>query len=92
MQVAGPTAARADGEPSGQRSVGGRGECGRLLVTHVLPGHFGNTPDRVGEAVEAVARQPVDTADAAERQRGDDMVGDGRHPVTLCDFGALPYA
>ena len=89
MQVAGPAAARADRELSGQRGVGGRCEGGGLLVTHVLPRHFGSSPDRVGEAVEAVAGQAVDAADTAERERGDDVIGNGRHAATLCEFGVL---
>ena len=40
VQVAGPAAARADREAVGQRGVGGRCECGRLLVTHMLPRRF----------------------------------------------------
>ena len=67
MQVAGPAAARADRQLSGQRGVGGRGERGGLLVTDVLPDDVTRAPDRVGEAVEAVAGQSVDAANAADR-------------------------
>ncbi len=40
MQVARPATARADRELAGERGVGGRGEGGGLLVTHVLPRRF----------------------------------------------------
>ncbi len=92
MQVAGPAAARADRQLPGERGVGGRREAGGLLVTHMLPRHFGRAPDGVGEPVEAVPRQPVDAANAADCQCGDDVIGNGRHRLTLCDFGALPCA
>ena len=68
MQVARPAAAGADRKLSGQRRIGGRRERGRLLVTDVLPSDFTGTPDRVGESVEAVAREAVDAAHAADRQ------------------------
>ena len=66
MQVARAAAACADRQLSGQRGIGGRRERGRLLVTDVLPSDFTGAPDRVGEAVEAVAGQAVDTAHTAE--------------------------
>jgi hypothetical protein len=67
MQVPRAAAACADREPARQRGVGRRRERRRLLVTDVLPSGFAGATDRVGEAVEAVTRQTVDTAHAADR-------------------------
>ncbi len=68
VQVARSAAACAHRQLSGQRGVGRGCERGGLLVTDVLPSDFTGTPDRVGEAVEAVPGQPVHAANAADPQ------------------------
>jgi hypothetical protein len=81
---------RAHCQLAGQPGVRGRSEGRGLFVAHVLPRHGAGTSQRVGETVQAVARQAVDTLDTADSKRGDDVVGDGRHGRLLVgDFGVF---
>jgi hypothetical protein len=77
--VAGPAAGGAHGELPGQGRLGRRREGGGLLVPYVQPLDAAVAAQRVGKAVQRVARQPVDAADAARLEVGDDQVGDGAH-------------
>jgi len=74
VQVPWPAAARADRELARHRGFARGGERGRLLVTHVLPGHAAVTAQRVREAVQRIPRQPVDAADTGVLQGLDDEV------------------
>ena len=76
----GPQLAAHTASCAGDRGLAGGRERGRLLVADVLPGDVTVAAQRVGEAVQRVARQPVDPADAGGLQGGDHDVGDrGRH-------------
>lgn len=79
VQIAWAATTRTHGQLAGQRGVGGRGEGGGLLVADVLPGDLAAAPDGVGESVEAVTGKAVDATYPAQRQRGDDLVCNGRH-------------
>ncbi|CDP83973.1 hypothetical protein BN975_01241 [Mycolicibacterium farcinogenes] len=90
VQIARAATARAHGQLTGQRGVGGRGEGGGLLVPNVLPGELAAAADRVGESVEAVTGKSVDPSHPAQRQRRDDLVCNGRHDASpVCDFGVI---
>ncbi len=83
MQVAGPATARADRQLTRKGRIRGGRERRGLLVTDVLPRDFAGSAYRVGEPVEAVARQAVDATNPTDAQGGDDVIGDGRHPATI---------
>ena len=61
VQVAGAAAAGADRELAGQFGVGGGGERCGFLVAHVHPLDLAATPDRVGDWVQTVADDAIDT-------------------------------
>lgn len=69
MQIAGSAAADADGEMIGECGVGAGRERSSLLVADVFPADVARSANGVGESVEAVAGQAVDSADTAELQR-----------------------
>jgi hypothetical protein len=64
VQVARSAARRADRQLAGGGGLTCGGERGRLFVAHVLPGHVRLAAQCVGQAVQRVARQPVDATDA----------------------------
>jgi hypothetical protein len=68
VQIARTAGDRADRQLAGERCVCGGREPRGLLVTDVFPRDFTGAPDGVGEPVEAVARQAVDAANAADPQ------------------------
>jgi hypothetical protein len=59
MEVARPATTDSHRELAGDRRLTGSGEPGGFLVTHVLPGDLAVTTQRVGEAVQRVARNAV---------------------------------
>jgi hypothetical protein len=79
MRVSGPAARGAYRELSGEGRFRGRGEGRGLFVPDVQPLDAALAAQRVSKTVQRVARQPVDTADAAGHQVGDDRVGHGTH-------------
>src|ERR1700693_350736 len=65
--------------------VRARGKRRRLLVSHVDPPHVLPAPNRFRDAVERVARNPVDPLDAS----GDEGIPEQVRDVLL-GHGALP--
>ena len=68
VQIAGPATSRADGQLSGQRGFGSGSEGSRLLMSHTHPLDAIAHPDRVGDAVERIARHAVDALYAGSRK------------------------
>ena len=77
MQIARAAAAGADGEVPGDMRVGAGGEGGHFFVAHVQPLHAAMPAHGVGEAIETVADDAVDTAHARRGENLDHLVGDG---------------
>ena len=68
MEIAGTAASGADGQAAGEMGLGPGGEGGDLLMADVEPVQPAMAPQRVGEAVQAVADNAVDPPDTgAER-------------------------
>ncbi len=63
MQVPWPAAAGADGERSGQMRFGAGREGGHLLVADMHPLDLGLAANGIGQAVEAVANNTIDSFD-----------------------------
>jgi hypothetical protein len=89
VQVARTAAAGADRELAGEMRLGAGGEGRGLLVAHVNPIDAFDATQRVGEAVERIAYDAVDTPDAGLLQRFRHEVGSGsRHvDIPLCRRG-----
>jgi hypothetical protein len=68
VQIAGPAAAGADGELTGQMRFRASREGRDLLVPNVDPVDLALSPERVGEAVEAIADNAIDPLDASRSQ------------------------
>ena len=80
VQIARPAAAGADRELAGQMRFGARRECSNLLMPDMHPRNLALAPDRVGQAVEAVADNAVDTLDArCSEDFGELISNDLRH-------------
>jgi hypothetical protein len=77
VQVAGSAAPRADGKLARQMRLSAGRECGCLLVAHMNPLDFPLAPDRVGQAVEAVADDAIDPLDANRCKRFGELVSYG---------------
>jgi hypothetical protein len=74
VEVAGATAAGADREVTRELGVGRGGEGGGLFVPHVHPLDLGVFADRVGEAVQRVARHAVDAPHAVRSKVVDEIL------------------
>jgi hypothetical protein len=59
--------------------LGAGGECGDLLVPDMDPVDLSLTADRIRQAVEAVAYNPIDPLDAGHRQRLGELICNRRH-------------
>jgi len=76
VQIAGTTAACADGQASGEMRVCARGEGRRLLVPHVNPPHTLLPANRIGDSVQGVAGYAVDPLDSLGDQSVDEEIRD----------------
>ena len=76
VQIAGTTAACADGQASGEMRVCARGEGRRLLVPHVHPPHTLLPANRIGDSVQGVAGYAVDPLDSLGDQSVDEEIRD----------------
>ena len=76
MQVPRAATRGADGQLAGHRRLAGGRECCCLLVTNVFPRDLAVAPERIGEPVDRISRQPVDPAYAGRLERRHDDVGD----------------
>src|ERR1700731_4535554 len=76
VQIAGPAAAGTNGEFTGQVRFGAGRESCNLLVPDVNPLDLALPPQRVGEAVEAIADNAIDPLDARCSQGLGELVGD----------------
>jgi len=61
MEIAWSAAAGADSDLAGKVSLGARGKSGHFFMPHVEPIDLSVFTDGVGEAVEGVARDAVDS-------------------------------
>lgn len=77
MEVAGPAAAGADGELTRQMRLGTRREGRDLLMTDMNPLDLALAPQRVGQPVQAVADDAVDTLHARRGENLRELVRDG---------------
>src|SRR4029453_4365606 len=77
MQVAPPAASGADREAPRQMRFRARRKCCDLLMANVNPFHRFLATNRVGDGVEAVPDDSVDTFDTRGCQGGDELVCDG---------------
>jgi hypothetical protein len=76
VQIAWTAAAGADGEPTRDMSVGAGGEGRDLLVAHVQPFDAPASANGVGETVQTVADDAVDTLHSGGGENLDHLVGD----------------
>ena len=82
MEVARAATAGADGEVAGQVRFRPGRERRHLLVPHMQPGNLSVAAQRVREAVQAVADEPVDPGDAGRGEGLDHPIGNrGSHPA-----------
>src|ERR1700733_10933240 len=81
VQIAGATAASANGELARQMRLGAGRERGDLLVPDVDPLDLALPAQGVGEAVEAVADNAIDPLDARCGQGLDELVGYQFHHI-----------
>jgi hypothetical protein len=65
VQVAGSTTAGADREVAGELSLCARGKGGCLLVAHVNPTHVLMLADAIGDSIQGVTSNSVDTFHAS---------------------------
>src|SRR4051812_14008667 len=77
MQVARPAAGGAHGQLTGDRRFAGRRERRRLLVPDVLPTQLAVAAQGVGEAVQGITGQAVDTPNPRRLQQRDHVVCNG---------------
>ena len=83
MQVAGAATAGADGKLAGQMGLGTGGEGAGLLVPHVHPVDPLHAAQRIGEAVQRIARNAIDAFHAGDLQGFGHQVGNrSRHVGT----------
>jgi hypothetical protein len=68
VQIAGPAAAGTNGELTSQMRLGTSREGRDLLVPEVDPLDLALSPQRVGEAVEAIADNAIDPLDPSRSQ------------------------
>jgi hypothetical protein len=68
VQIPGPAAASTNGELTRQMCLGTSREGRDLLVPDVDPLDLAMSPQRVGEAVEAIADNAIDPLDASRSQ------------------------
>jgi len=60
MQVAGPAAARTNGEPAGQMRLGTSCKDRNLFVPHMDPLYLAVAANGIGQAIQAVADDSID--------------------------------
>src|SRR5882757_2401950 len=78
MQIARPAAAGADGELARQVRLGAGREGGYLLMADMDPFDPALAPNRVGQAVQAVADYAVDAFHTGGRERCCKLIGYSR--------------
>ncbi len=83
VQVARPAAAGADRERVGQMRLRTRRERGDLLIADMHPFDLALAPDRVGQAVQAVADNPVHPLDTDRSQGFSELVSDRLRHVSV---------
>jgi hypothetical protein len=85
MHISGSTAAGADGEFARQMRLGTRREGRDLFVPHVDPFNLALAPQRVGQPVQAVAHDTINTLHAPYGESLRELVGYGfDHDILLC--------
>jgi hypothetical protein len=77
VQIARTAAAGADSQPAGHVCVGAGGEGGDLFVAYMQPFHAAAPANGVGEAVQTVADDVVDTLHSSGGENLNHLVGDG---------------
>ncbi len=87
VQIARSARPGHDGERAVQLRIGTRRECRRLLVPHVQPADAAVSPERVGEGVERVARQPPDPIDSSPLESVDEEIRNVRHALDATPHG-----
>ncbi len=81
VQVPWPAAAGADGERSGQMRFGAGREGGHLLVADMHPLNHGLAANGIGQAVEAVANDAINSFDPRRREDFGKLVCNSTHVV-----------
>src|SRR6185436_12942268 len=79
VQIARATASDTDRQLSGEMGLGSGGERRRLLVADGDPLHGFAATNRIGDSVQRVARDTVDSLDAVCGERVDQRI---RYPLT----------
>src|SRR6202030_1218538 len=83
MEVAGSAATGANGEVSRQVRFGPRREGGHFLVPNMDPFDLALAPQRVGQPVQAVAHDTIDTLYAGGGENLRELVGYGSGHVIV---------
>jgi hypothetical protein len=83
MQIAGSATTGADGKLSGQMRFGTRGESRRLFMPHMDPFNLALAPKRVGQPVQTIADNAIDTLDACRGKCLRELVSDGFDHITF---------
>ena len=78
-RLPGPQLPGADRELAGDVRLAGRREGRDLLVAHMQPAEAALLAKAFGEAVKAVADDPVDPLHTGRGERFDHLVGNGGH-------------
>ena len=79
VKVSRSAARRHYGQLAGDRRLTRGSKCRRFFMADVLPREVAVAAQRVGKAVQRVAREPVNAAHSGSLQGGNDVVGDGWH-------------
>ena len=77
VQITGPAASGADRELARQMRLGTRSERGHLLVPDMHPVYPALTAERVGQPVEAVSDNAIDSLDTRCCEGFRELIGDG---------------
>src|ERR1700739_1529625 len=82
VQISRATAARAHRKAAGQVRFGRRGERGHLLVPYMDPFDLALPPQRIGNAVQAVADDAVDSLHPGNGKGLNQLISDGSGHVS----------
>ena len=94
VQIARPAAPGADRELASQMRLGTRRESGHLLVPDMHPVDLAVAANRVGQPIEAVADNAVDSFDTNCRENFCELISDGFaiYCPLLSGSGMLPWS